>query len=918
MKSLFVLFFLALFSCYTYSQINTFPHNENFENEGLCAASCGSICPLTQSWKNASQVGLAGAGTDWKSDQGGTSSFGTGPDVDHTLGSATGKYVYIESSSPCYPQVTGMIVSPWFDFTNLAVPELNFWYHMLGASMGTMHVDAQVGMNGTIAQDIVPAWTDNDSAWKQRSVLANGFGSTDSVRFIIRGVTGNSFTGDMAVDDIRVGPPPACDVTVIASNVQIGTGLTANHPVSITVQSNGLDTIFAGDTIPVCYQRDVLPAVCEDLVLTADLLPGSSVNYSFSQAANLSGTTFQFRTWTSFPCDQVSNNDTLRINITNNVTPPTCDVSVLSSNVEIGYGLTDTQTVSIVIQTFGSDTLFAGDTIPVCYQVLNQSMVCEDFILPTNLLIGDTITYTFNTLADLSDFQFSFEAWTNLGCDIVAGNDTLSFNALANYPPDFTCTYMWIDLVSTRFRPCRDAFVNLRYENQGIDTAFDVVIKVGMDTNLVVVDSSFDAGWSAVPDSIVGDSACFNIGTVLPQSGGNLYFNIQSVCDTSVVGQVSCLGAHIYPDTHCVAPNQNWDRSSVSVWGQCLNDSLVCFTVNNTGSATNGNMTGPTDWRMYVNNQLVSSGTLQLCGGCDTTLCWPGGGNTIRLEVDQRPGHPGNSNPNASIEMCGNPNQVTGFTNQLPPDDGDHFREIFCREITTAVDPNAKSVIPSGTTADHIVTPNARLEYTIDFQNTGNDTAFTIIITDTLSPNLDLNSITFGAMTHSAVTNQTGNVLTWTFNNVLLPDSTTDEPASHGAVKFTAKPVVGLPNGTVIENEAAIVFDIQAPIITNNAWVTLGDPNTTEVDPTVFGPDMKLKVWPNPSTDVTLFQVAGLKVGTAFEVEVYDLMGNLLRVLDGEGPIPARMERNGLNNGIYVYLVKSQEELLGAGKIILK
>lgn len=88
-----------------------------------------------------------------------------------------------------------------------------------------------------------------------------------------------------------------------------------------------------------------------------------------------------------------------------------------------------------------------------------------------------------------------------------------------------------------------------------------------------------------------------------------------------------------------------WDKSSVSVTGECTASGVV-FTVTNTGEKP---MTGTTNWRLYQNNALVDSGTLQLAGFASQQFTFTLAG-TLRLEVDQRPGHPGSSLPNAVVE----------------------------------------------------------------------------------------------------------------------------------------------------------------------------------------------------------------------------------------------------------------------------
>ena len=68
------------------------------------------------------------------------------------------------------------------------------------------------------------------------------------------------------------------------------------------------------------------------------------------------------------------------------------------------------------------------------------------------------------------------------------------------------------------------------------------------------------------------------------------------------------------------------------------------------------------------------------------------------------------------------------------------------------------------------------------------------------------------------------------FDNIHLPDSTTDEAGSHGYVIFEIKPLAQLPVGTGIGTGAAIYFDYNAPVLTNVVSNTItssiNSPNT--------------------------------------------------------------------------------------------
>ena len=61
------------------------------------------------------------------------------------------------------------------------------------------------------------------------------------------------------------------------------------------------------------------------------------------------------------------------------------------------------------------------------------------------------------------------------------------------------------------------------------------------------------------------------------------------------------------------------------------------------------------------------------------------------------------------------------------------------------------------------------------------------------------------------------------FNNIQLPDSNVNEPASHGFVKFKINQRANNPLGTVIENKAGIYFDFNEAVITNSTHHVLGE-----------------------------------------------------------------------------------------------
>jgi len=146
--------------------------------------------------------------------------------------------------------------------------------------------------------------------------------------------------------------------------------------------------------------------------------------------------------------------------------------------------------------------------------------------------------------------------------------------------------------------------------------------------------------------------------------------------------------------------------------------------------------------------------------------------------------------------------------------------------VTCAYDPNDKQVLPAGYGEFHavdIATP--WLDYTVRFQNTGTDTAFTVVIEDVLDADLDPSSMQVLGTSHTItdIHLDDGNTLTFRFDGIMLPDSNVDPLGSNGFVRFRIQPNAGAPSGTEIHNTAGILFDQNPAIITNTTLTTLID-----------------------------------------------------------------------------------------------
>jgi hypothetical protein len=226
--------------------------------------------------------------------------------------------------------------------------------------------------------------------------------------------------------------------------------------------------------------------------------------------------------------------------------------------------------------------------------------------------------------------------------------------------------------------------------------------------------------------------------------------------------------------------------------------------------------------------------------------------------------------------------------------------------VRTSYDPNDKQVFPfTAVNHDSALVQKEYLEYVIRFQNTGNDTAFTIAIKDTLAPKLDLNTFQPISVSHPMqIQWEYPRTAIFYFPNILLPDSTTNEPRSHGYVRFRIKPVAGVTLTDSIYNKAAIYFDYNAPVITNTVRSTFAKraPVVTSIGD-IANLSKNMTLYPNPVKEELICKIVKHQPGEVLTVSLFNIQGSqvLQQVKKVTGPetlisLPA----SGLVPGIYV------------------
>lgn len=383
------------------------------------------------------------------------------------------------------------------------------------------------------------------------------------------------------------------------------------------------------------------------------------------------------------------------------------------------------------------------------------------------------------------------------------------------FSPLIDCPYLQVDIGTPYLRRCFPNIYTVNYVNQGNETAVDAYVEITLDSFLVLDESSITIPYHLLNASLIR----FDVGNLPPMAGGSFSFYVEVSCDAEL-GVTHCTEAYIFPDTLCVPTDPVWDGSSIAITGYCEGDSVI-IQMENVG---NGNMTEPSYGFIGQDDLIVYIFEIQLEAGEDTLFVVYPDGATVHAEVQQSAGHPGASAPAANVESCGGTLSL-GVVTQYPEDDADPFVSIDCQQNIGSFDPNDKQAFPRGLGPSHTITSGTDLEYFIRFQNTGTDTAFNVVIRDTLPHSLDVNSLQQGASSHHYELDiLSPNILKFTFADIMLPDSNVNEAASHGFVKFRLKQRPGNIPGTVIANRAGIYFDFNEPVITAPVFHTIESP----------------------------------------------------------------------------------------------
>jgi hypothetical protein len=505
--------------------------------------------------------------------------------------------------------------------------------------------------------------------------------------------------------------------------------------------------------------------------------------------------------------------------------------------------------------------------------------------------------------------------------DLSGTADTLYLGIQAAQP----CSALEVNIGNNRMRRCVGNTYDVQYYNSGTIAAPNAYIDFKLDDFL-----TFDSA-SVAAQPLGNNVFRFMVGRLesLESKQIKVYFTVNC---TAVMGQMHCTEAVIRPYLECIG-SRLWDGSQIQVTTECDPPNRKArFFIKNIGT---GDMATSRHWGIIEDLIMGRDSLYFLRAGATDTIQIDSIDNAkiYRIIVEQDPNHPAATVATAVLWCANTINTHWQFVNQLAQDDGAVYTATNCTPNRDSYDPNEKSVTPAGVGEQHLIPKNTPLEYKIQFQNTGNDTAYLVRIHDQLSANLDWKTLKTGASSHPyTYTLDSTGLLVFTFANINLLDSTNHEPQSHGYVQFSIRQKKDLAVGTTLNNTASIYFDYNDPIQTNTVSQTIGAAWATIVQqpvpptPPVVQPPSPLNVvlvYPNPFSETCYFTLKNEEGKTATTenamLRISDITGRILV----EKPFAngqARLEHSEIDlvTGILFYQISAQGRLFSVGKLLIR
>lgn len=472
------------------------------------------------------------------------------------------------------------------------------------------------------------------------------------------------------------------------------------------------------------------------------------------------------------------------------------------------------------------------------------------------------------------------------------------------------CANLNLNIGIPFLRRCFDNTYNVQYCNTGSKTAYNAYIELTLDRFLTLKNAT-------VPYSALGNNKYkVMVGNLQPNQCGNFTLNAYLNCDSTIIGQTHCIEGHIYPDSLCSNFITNWSGVKINTTAGC-NGNEVILSIENGGIE---DMIHDQKYIIIEDQVIFRQGNFKLNSKEKIDIKIPANGKMYRIEAQQDTTYPLlPSRPCSWVEACGK-NAQGGFNTGFAPLFGNNgqapYMAIDCKQSIGSYDPNTKQVYPLGTGTSHYINQNEDADYIIHFQNEGTDTAFTVVLKDTLSQYLDPTTLKMGASSHPYQWNLSGNgILTVTFDKINLLTKTQSDSLSQGYVKFNINQRKNVPIGSLITNQAGIYFDYNTVIMTNKVFHTVNiDFLKLSIHQLIN--NATVKVYPNPTNDRCTIEISGIEAQESLNLQIFNLSGQQVINTQSIGN-QIIFHKNELPTGVYIFKILGNNQIpIAQGKVI--
>lgn len=496
--------------------------------------------------------------------------------------------------------------------------------------------------------------------------------------------------------------------------------------------------------------------------------------------------------------------------------------------------------------------------------------------------------------------------WKNCSNDIVLTsilptNNTVNFTLKA----PIVCPFPNVSVSNNRLRRCVNNTFDVYFSNSGN-------ISMNNAYGIVTLDKWFKFIKASQPYTLLDNNQIrFELGNIDINETKKITIEVKVNCDSTVVGQTHCLKAALYPISSCVPT-----ALTPKITATCENNKVI-FETENPHNVKISDFTFYYLKNNVIQKQLFVNEILPLSKRIDTI---PASGETWNLIITQL----GKKVATAFVEACGrddNGQFSIGYVDDILQLNPAVNAYEWCGINTDSYDPNDKNGFPQGVGINHFIEPNTPLEYRIRFQNTGNDVAYNVVVEDEIDmTSLDISSLRVLEASHNyAIKIKDRNRLVFEFKDINLLDSVNNEPLSHGYIKFRINQKQDLFIGKVIKNKAAIYFDFNKPVITNETFHTIGrNFLPTSVRSSYTLPNVEIAIQPHPIVQQSTLVIKGLEdTATPIVLELFNMLGQKTAQLESTTS-SFIIEGKNLQAGIYTFRILQKSQLIGTGKLIVE